>query len=369
MPDLYVISNGDAFDDSPPARRGRSRPGRLLLTVLAGSLALIGVSRPVRAQAAPPPASPQVSVGGIVYAQFGYLLSDTAGHGNNFDVTRAYINVTGRFAHGIGTRVTPDIYRVTDGSLTFRLKYAFVTWTPEKSPLTLKLGLLHTPIVDWEESLWDYRMQGTVALDRNGYLSSSDFGFLVDGNWSNEKVSLSGGVVNGENYNHAPGDKRKDLTGRISVRLRATDDVSRTGGLRVTAYAQYGTPSGGGERQRYVGILSYRSKVFTLAGEAAILRDSTTTMELRPGRLVSVFGVLRVPNSKVQLIARMDRVDPSTRVDNDANTRWIGGVGYQLAPNVRVLADLDHLVYQGGTPSPALEAVRSQALFQVQFTF
>ena len=323
----------------------------------------------LEAQTPSPPPAPQVTVGGIVYGQFAYQLNDTAGHGNNFDVTRAYLNVTGRFPHGIGTRVTPDIYRVTDGSLSFRLKYAFVTWNPERSPLTFKLGLLHTPLVDWEETLWDYRMQGTVALDRNGYLSSADFGFLVDGNWNNEKVSLSAGVVNGENYNHAPGDKRKDLMGRVSVRVKSTDDMSRTGGLRVTAYGQYGRPNGGGRRERYVGLISYRSKLLTLAGEGALLRDSTTTTEGRPGRLLSVFGVLRVPNSKVQVIARIDRVDPSSRVEDDATTRWIGGIAWQLAPNVRVLADLDHLVYQTGTTTPALEAVRSQALFQVQFTF
>jgi hypothetical protein len=116
-------------------------------------------------------------------------------------------------------------------------------------------------------------------------------------------------------------------------------------------------------------MVSYRSKLLTLSGEAAITRDSSGTAELKPGRVFSVFGVLRVPNSKLQAIARMDRVDPSTRDDDDATTRWIGGIAWQLAPNVRVLANIDHLVYQGGVTTPALEAVRSQALFQMQFTF
>ncbi len=258
---------------------------------------------------------------------------------------------------------------MADGSLGFRLKYAFVTWNPGQSPITFKFGMLNTPYIEWEETLWDYRMQGTVALDRNGYLSSSDFGALVEGNWGSERVQLSAGVINGENYNRTPGDKRKDLAGRLSVRLMNTDDMSRTGGLRVTAYGHYGKPTGGGERQRYVGVLSYRSRLLTLAGVFAATRDSTTTVERRSGRVISVFGVLRVPNSRVQAIARVDRVDPSADGDDDAQTRWIGGVAYQVAPNLRVLADIDHLVYQGGTPTPALEAVRSQALFQVQFTF
>src|SRR6185503_10285776 len=95
-----------------------------------------------------------VTVTGVGYAGYYYNLKDTASHSNNFDVTRAYVNVIGRFAHGVGTRVTADIYRNTDGSLAYRLKYAFATWTPEKSALTFKFGQMHTPWLDWEEHLW-----------------------------------------------------------------------------------------------------------------------------------------------------------------------------------------------------------------------
>ena len=83
--------------------------------------------------------APTVTVGGVGYAGYYYNLKDTASHSNNFDVTRAYVNVIGKFAYGVGTRVTADIYRNPDGSLAYRLKYAFATWTPEKSALTFKL--------------------------------------------------------------------------------------------------------------------------------------------------------------------------------------------------------------------------------------
>ena len=334
------------------------------------SLVVIGLCG--RAMAASAQA-PSVTIGGVGYAQFVYHPSDTAKHANNFDVTRAYINVRGRFAHGITTRVTPDIYRVADGSLAYRLKYAFVAWTPDSSALTFKLGMLNTPYVEWEEELWDYRMQGTVAMDRNGYLSSSDFGFLVDGSWGGEKVTLSAGVINGENYNRPLGDKGKDLSGRLSVRLAATDDPGRTGGLRLTGYGQLGKPTGGGTRQRALGALSYRSKLLTLAGIFSATKDSALTDPVTPtrtGRVISSFGVLRVPpSSRLQFIGRVDLVDPDTDVDDNRHTRFIVGIGYQLTPNLRLLADLDHVSYQGGITTPALEIVRSQALFQVMFTF
>lgn len=332
------------------------------------SLALGGLAIVAEGQATPP----TVTVGGVGYAQFGYNLKEGPNR-SNFDVTRAYINVIGRFDHGVSTRVTPDIYRVADGSLSYRLKYAFVAWQPGKSPLTLKLGLNNTPFVDFEERLWDYRMQGTIAMDRNGYLSSSDFGFLVDGNWGSDKVTMSAGVQNGENYNRPPGDGGKDFVARVSVRAMATDEGGPTGGLRLTAYAGAGNPNGGGTRQRYLGLVSYRSKLLTLAAELAATKDSALTdpvTETRKGRVFTTFGVLRVPPSyKVQIIGRLDAVDPNTDEDDDRQTRFIVGIAYQLSPNLRLLADVDHLSYQGGAPSPALEAVRSQALFQVQFTF
>jgi hypothetical protein len=317
--------------------------------------------------------APTVTVGGVGYAQFAYFPADTAKGVNNFDVTRAYINVVGRFAHGVTVRITPDIYRTPDG-LTYRLKYGFVTWTPDSgSALTFKLGMLNTPYVEWEEQLWDYRMQGTIALDRNGYLSSSDFGFLVDGSWGSEKVTMSAGVINGEGYNRPLGDKGKDLAARVSVRLVSTDDPGRQGGLRLTGYGQSGKPTGGGTRQRLVGVISYRTKLLTLAGEAAVTKDSVLTTPVsaeRTGRVFTSFGVLRVPpSSKLQFIGRLDLVDPDTDTDDDRQTRVIVGVGYQLTPNLRLLADLDKVSYQGGVTTPALEVVRSQALFQVQFTF
>jgi hypothetical protein len=284
------------------------------------------------------------------------------------------VNVIGKFGHGIGTRVTADIFRSTDGSLSYRLKYAYATWTPEKSALTFKLGQIHTPWLDWEEALWDYRVQGQMALERGGYMSSSDFGAGIDGNWAYDKVNLQVGVYNGENYNKAPGDQRKDLMGRVSIRLVGSDEAGRTGGLRLTGYGQIGKPTGGGTRQRFIGMLSFRSKVVTLAGEFASTKDSVVVTPATPektGRVISVFGVVRIPNSGFELIGRFDSTDPNTddNATDDRQSRVIAGVSYRINPNLRLTLDLDNLSYQGGTPTPALEAVRSSLFLHAQINF
>lgn len=327
------------------------------------------VAAPAAAQT---PAAPTVTVSGVAYTQFVYQLKDTAAHTNGFDVTRAYVNVLGKFSGGVSTRITADIYRQAgDNSLRYRLKYAYVAYSPEGSPLTFKLGELHTPFIDWEEALWDYRMQGTMALDRNGYLTSADFGAGVDGKWQDDKVNLQVTFVNGEGYSGGAGDQRKDVQGRVSIRLMDTDDNSRVGGLRVTGYAGIGKPTTGGTRNRFLGMVSYRSKQFTLAGEFASTKDTVTGTPVpeTTGSVLSAFGVYHLTNSKVALIGRVDLVDPNTSTGNNKQTRIIAGGSYQLSPNLRLLADLDLLTYEGGSPSPALDAVRSQALFQAQFTF
>jgi hypothetical protein len=343
-----------------------STPKATRILVIAG--VVLGASRGM-AQ------TPSVAVSGVSYVKYYYYLQDSA-HTNDFDLDRAYVNVTGKFAYGIGTRITSDVFRNTDGALGLRIKYAYVSWNKDKSPITLKFGVTQTPWVDWEENLWDYRMQGQMAIERGGYLSSSDLGLSVDGNWGYDHLNMTAGVYNGENYNRAPGDKGKDFMARVSWRIIGTDEPGRTGGLRLTGYAQAGSPTNGGTRQRYDGMLSYRSKVLTLAGEYWATVDSVGPAGTTPGTahkdgtVLSAYGVLKFPKPKLAIIARYDQTDPNTDADHDRQDRIIAGLSYTPSGNLRLLADIDHLIFQDDNfPSPAAKASRSQALFQVQFTF
>jgi hypothetical protein len=313
------------------------------------------------------------SVGATVYAQYVYQLKDTTSpKQNNFDVTRGYVNLIGRFSGGVYTRITVDLFTATGagnvtGSYSYRLKYAFAAWTPEHSPLTYRFGMTQTPWLDWEEALWDYRMQGTMAMDRNGYLTASDLGFAIDGKWNSDKINFSADVVNGGGYHAAASDGHKDAQARVSVRVMDTDDSSRVGGLRITAYAGVGKPAGGGTRNRFLGMVSYRSKQYTLAAEAAATRDSAGAV-FNDGHVYSAFGVYHVPRSGASLIARVDAVTPT--VGGNRLTRYIAGVSYQINPQLRVLGDFDYVNFRTAPTTPtAAYLQRSQALFQTQFTF
>jgi hypothetical protein len=323
-----------------------------------GALSL--AARTVSAQQAP---APSASVSGLAYTQFSYNDFPTAGvHLNGFSVQRAYINVIGRFGE-IVTRVTADVAPAAVGNQLYRLKYAYAAYTPTGSALTYKMGLIHTPFLDFEEALWDYRVQGSMALDRNGYLTSSDAGVGIDGKWNSDAVNGQLTLVNGEGYSGGTGDNRKDLEARVSARLSPTDDGSRVGGIRLTGYAGFGKMTGGGSRDVYLGMLSYRSNQFTLAGEFASTKGNLAATTTATGRVISAFGVYHFTASKAAVIARVDIVDPNTSVANDKQTRLIGGLSYQLSPNVRLLADLENLSFEAGTTA------HNTALFQTQFTF
>jgi hypothetical protein len=340
-------------------------------TALGGAAALALAISPLSAQNAPPP----VRITGVSFLQYLYQLKDTTNHQNEFDVTRAYINVLGSFGE-VSTRITADVFG-SGTSLGYRLKYAFVAYTPKGSPLTYRFGLMTTPWIDWEEGLWDYRMQGPIAVDLNKYMTSSDIGVGVDGAWNHDQFNMQVIAMNGEGYGSAatPGDQRKDVAARFSVRLLNTDDMSSRGGLRLSAYGQYGKPTGGGERTRLLGMLSYRSKLLTLAGEGVMTRDSSTATPtpLLKGLVISGFGVLHFTGSPAALIGRVDFVKPNSDAASTtpgySSTRIIGGVSYQLTPNLRLLGDVDWLTYKNGSPSAAAEAGRAQGLFQAQFTF
>ncbi|HEY2324019.1 MAG TPA: hypothetical protein VGJ82_14275, partial [Thermoanaerobaculia bacterium] len=146
----------------------------------------------------PPNDTPAFKVGATIFADYTYNESPTAVdadgnsiHNSSFNISRAYINVTGSLNHMIAYRITPDITRESgtgsslNGSYTFRLKYAYGQfnlddWTTHGS--WLRFGVQQTPYVDYFEGIYRYRFQGTIFPERVGLISSADAG--LSGHWN-----------------------------------------------------------------------------------------------------------------------------------------------------------------------------------------
>src|SRR5437762_23930 len=199
----------------------------------------------------PPDDTPKFNVGATIFADYTYQESPKAkdADGNNinlsaFNLSRAYINVTGNLNHYLGFRITPDVSRETgagsslNGSLEFRLKYAYGQlnlddWTTHGS--WVRFGIHQTPFLDYTEGIYRYRFQGTIFPERVGLMSSSDAGVSGHWNFPGNYGDVHAGFYNGENYNKAEVNNEKGFMIRGTVRPFPLGGPELKG-LRVTGF-------------------------------------------------------------------------------------------------------------------------------------
>ena len=198
----------------------------------------------------PPPATCRrttrhpIRVGATIFADY-TVTTRTEGHRrrrqrftpNAFNIGRAYLNVTGNISHIVAFRVTPDIVRETgtgsslNGSYTYRLKYAYAQfnlddWMSRGS--CARFGMQQTPWVDFIDTVYRYRFQGTTLEDREGILSSSDVGATFRYKFAGNYGDVHGGFYNGDNYNRAEANDQKAFMVRGTVRpLPMNADAAR----------------------------------------------------------------------------------------------------------------------------------------------
>jgi hypothetical protein len=198
----------------------------------------------------PPDDTPSIKVGFTLFADYTYTDSPTAKNAdgsdynpNAFNVSRAYLNVTGQLHHLVSFRITPDITRETgagsslNGSYTFRLKCGFGQlnmddWLPKGS--WVRLGLQQTPYIDYAEGIYRYRFQSAIMVDRDGFLTSSDLGLSSHVSFPDNYGDVHVGIYNGEGYSKAEANDQKGFQVRASVRPLASIAVAK--GWRVTGY-------------------------------------------------------------------------------------------------------------------------------------
>ena len=318
----------------------------------------------------PPNDTPSVKVGGTIFTDFTYQESPQIQDPDkenvklsSFNVSRAYINVTGNLNHYLAFRITPDIVRETtsgsalNGSLTFRLKYAYGQlnlddWTTHGS--WVRLGIQQTPYVDYTEGIYRYRFQGTIFVDREGFLSSSDAGASGHWNFPGNYGDLHGGFYNGENYNHTETNNQKAFEFRGTLRPVPLGGMWK--GLRLTAFADQDAPSSHGKRERHIGQITFEHPLINLGGEYLQSKDKGTaaaaTVEAKGW---SVWATPKFGTSGWELLLRHDDLEPNKSVSSQKRKRNIAGIAYWFHPlqgvQAALLGDYDSLERTGITPA------------------
>jgi hypothetical protein len=320
----------------------------------------------------PPDDTPSVSVGTVIFTDWTYQdapkATDADGNSYNpsrFEVTRGYINVTGKLSHLFSFRVTPDIAsRLStaasstavgqtiatkastnyDGNLVFRLKYAFGQlnlddWLPKGS--WVRIGQQQTPYVDFYEHIYDYRFQGTIFPEREGYLTSSDPGLSARIAFPNNYGDVHVGVYNGEGYSHAELNGQKAFQARVALRPLPKHDVLK--GLQVVGFMDSDSYQKGDPRDRYIASLTFDQKYLQAGADYLTTKDQVTanTREIK-GKGYS-FWISPQTKGGAALLFRYDNFEPNES-SGGHRKRYIGGLGYWFhiqKGHAALLADME----------------------------
>ena len=323
----------------------------------------------------PPDDTPKINVGITLFADYSYQDSPTVVdadkntiHKNAFNLSRAYINVTGSLSHWFSFRITPDIRAETGsgsslaGSQTFRVKYGygqvnFDDFAPKGS--WLRFGLQQTPWIDYAEGIYRYRFQGTVFADAEGFLTSSDYGvstrFAFPANYGDVHV----GVYNGDGYSSLNDQNGVNNEKSLQIRasLRPAPAVPVLKGLRVAGFYDSDHYFSDAKRERFIGNVTFEHPYVNAGFEFLDARDRTsiTKTELNrdgwsawvtPRTPIGIEGLLRYD----ELVQNKD-ISPKPK-----KKRFVAGIAYWPAlhggKTVAFLADYSEVKFSNVTPDP-----------------
>lgn len=299
-----------------------------------------------------------------------WFLSYEQGENSDNDVSRfyahrGYLTFKSKFSPSLSARITPDLTIDNTGDVKVRLKYIYMNFAlPTHSLFTepyIEFGLAHRAWLDFEEHVNVYRMQGTMFLERNNMFNSADFGITlvtllggkmddtyqkeVSDKYAGKYGSIAIGAYNGGGYHALENNTNKVLEGRFT--LRPVPVILP--GLQISYIGVYGKGNIAAEPDWTLNsmFLSYEHQravaTVTLFKGKGNFRG--TAIDGRGEALdqsgYSLFGELKLPNSRFSLIGRYDSFIANTSIDRPKIKRTIAGVAYGFQGHHKALLDYD----------------------------
>lgn len=323
----------------------------------------------------PPDDTPSIRVGATIFADYTYTTDPevTDADGNTirnsaYNVTRAYINVTGNISHIVAFRITPDVVRDTDvgsslnGSLAYRLKYAYAQfnlddWMTRGS--YARFGIQQTPYLDFAEAIYRYRFEGTMFAEREGYFASADGGASFHYQLPRNFGDIHVGHYNGDNYNRAEINDQKALMIRGTVRPFAAAPLLVLRGLRLTGFYDGDAYVRDGPRTRAIGMVSFENTYLNAAFEYLSAADQPSVT--RPKVDSQGYSIWATPRSTIgwEGLLRYDHLTPNDGDTSQTRDRTILGIAYwfphQGNVSAAMLLDYDSQTF---STNPALPSVK-----------
>ena len=332
----------------------------------------------------PPDDTPSIRVGVTLFSDYTYTTepeaTDADGNTINpsaFNVSRAYINVTGQISHIVAFRFTPDVSREVgagsslNGSLTYRIKYAYAQfnlddWMTKGS--WARFGIQQTPYIDFVEGIYRYRFQGTTFVEREGYFASADAGAGMHYELPHNFGDVHGGVYDGENYNRAEVNNEKAWMIRGTIRPFAMSSNLTLRGLRLTGFYDYDHYVIDAPRTRGIFLASFEHKYVTVGYEYLNAADETSITTAKVDS--QGYSIWANPKSTKgwEGLIRYDHRTPNESASDQTRDRTILGVAYwfphQGNVSAALMLDYDGQTFDTTPATPSQKRVAVHGLLQ-----
>jgi hypothetical protein len=334
----------------------------------------------------PPDDTQAIRIGAVVFMDWTRTIepkaTDAAGNlysPNSFNVSRAYINVTGNISHRLSFRITPDITRETasglvlNGSLVFRLKYGFAQyalddWTGSWKQTWVRFGIQQTPYIDAMEGVYRYRFQGTTFVERDGLLRSSDAGVSIHTNIPGNYGDVHFGVYNGEGYQAVETNNEKAYMIRGTFRP-FPGGSNNLKGLRVNGFYVGDNYVANAPRTRAVGSVWYEAKHFNAGFDYEQTGDQTLPTAVKvdqKGWSVFATPFFKEKGNGPEMLLRYDSWQPDTTLDQHRN-RTIVGFSYWFPhpggnATAALMLDYEQVNFNGFAALPAFATQKRLAV-------
>ncbi len=318
---------------------------------------------------------PSASIGGVMFASYGYDLTEGAEGENGFELDRLYVDGRAKLDDRWSFRFTLDAGRpkaqsvaVPDGAggeaqvtvpedtkVRVFVKYAYAEYKTPLDGIKVRAGMAGLPLINYYDGLWGHRFASKAFTDELKILDSSDLGVHLLGTHARELVDWQLAAINGEGYSNPESDGAKSVQARVSIDpLRAGE----AGSLPITGFVSYGAVKDGDPMIVYVGALAYDQEYLMVWAEyvGQVQGDA---------RAMGISGTLvgKVPDV-LNAFGRVDRYDPSTEGADDATLRIVGGLSRELGSAVMLAAQYERTTAEA-TPDLPMHGVflRMQAKY------
>jgi hypothetical protein len=208
----------------------------------------------------------------------------------SFNIDRFYIEAKYYIDDTWMARFTTDVNNETPVAGLKRksnifLKYAYIEGKFSDA-LQLRLGLSHTPWIDYEQHLWGHRYVAKVASDHYKFDDSADYGVGLKGKLADGMVNYWVTASNGGGYGNPTNTNNTfDYAGRVSLAPVEGADISvgyRTG-YRANALAA------SANLEKLIELMaSYGNKQWRLG--AGYMNRKTGTINTSDDKTMSVWG-------------------------------------------------------------------------------